>query len=80
MIGFVNLIGRHSAVNLAKSLIGQKKIFQYSANIGAEKGYFTRYPVLKACDKLKTVCVRTVQSVRPSYIFPISSSIHPDLA
>jgi hypothetical protein len=38
-----------------------KLIVQHSANIGAKKGYFTGYPVLKVCVKLKTVCARTVR-------------------
>jgi hypothetical protein len=38
-----------------------KLIARHSANIGAKKGYFTRYPVLKGCVKLKTVCVQTVR-------------------
>jgi hypothetical protein len=46
----------------------------------SKKGYFTAYLALKGCDKLKTVCARTVRSVRPSDIFPISNSVHPDLA
>jgi hypothetical protein len=38
--------------------------------------YFTAYRVLKACVKL----ARTVPSVRPSVLFGISNSVHPDLA
>jgi hypothetical protein len=32
---------------------------RHTAKIRAKKGYFTQYPVLNGCDKLKTVCPRT---------------------
>jgi hypothetical protein len=53
---------------------------QHSAKNRAKKGYFTRYLALKACDKLKTVCARTVPSVLPSDIFPKTNRFHLELA
>jgi hypothetical protein len=53
---------------------------RHSAKNQAKKGYFTRYLALEGCDKLQTVCARTVPSVRPSDIFSISRRIHSELA
>jgi hypothetical protein len=42
---------------------------RHSAKIRAKKSYSTAYLTLKGCDKLKTVCARTIPSVLPSDIF-----------